>query len=112
MAEVHPTAALEQFLAGPDGPIFRYLASQAVRVETQAKLNASGIPVEGARNPEGRGPNVRTGRLRASITWAPGRDAQGPFVDIGTPVFYGRILELGFPNGTTYPFLRPAMAVL
>ena len=112
MAEVTPTAALNEFLEGPDGPVFRYLAEQAVRVETQAKLNATGIPVEGATNPEGRGPRVRTGRLRSSITWAPGRDARGPYVDIGTPVFYGRYLELGLRNGVTYPFLRPALSAL
>lgn len=109
MAEVSPTAALNEFLYGEDGPVFRYLAEQAVRVETQAKLNATGIPVEGANNPAGRGPRVRTGRLRSSITWHPGRDANGPYVDIGTPVIYGRYLETGLRNGATYPFLRPAI---
>jgi hypothetical protein len=112
MAEVHSTPALEEFLNGEDGPVYRYLAEQAVRVETLAKLNATGIPVEGANNPEGRGPRVRTGRLRSSITWVPGRDARGPYVDIGTPVIYGRYLETGLRNGATYPFLRPALAAL
>lgn len=77
-----------------------------------AKLNATGIPVAGANNPEGRGPRVRTGRLRSSIGWAPGRDAKGPFVDIGTDVPYGKYLETGLVNGATYPFLRPALATL
>jgi hypothetical protein len=112
MAEVRPTAALQQFLAGEDGPVFRYLAAAAERVETQAKLNATGIPVTGATNPEGRGPRVRTGRLRSSITWAPGRNSRGPYVDIGTPVIYGRYLETGLRNGATYPFLRPALSAL
>ena len=110
VAEVHPTAALQEFLNGEDGPIFRELVAMAQRVEAQAKLNASGIPVTGANNPEGRGPNVRTGRLRSSITWLPGRDAIGPFVDVGTPVIYGRYLETGLRNGRTYPFLRPALS--
>jgi hypothetical protein len=112
MADVTSTTALNEFLEGPDGPVYRYLAEAAIRVETQAKLNATGIPVEGAVNPEGRGPRVRTGRLRSSITWVPGRDASGPYVDIGTPVIYGRYLELSLRNGATYPFLRPAMAAV
>lgn len=109
MADVQPTAALNDYLYGPDGPVYRYLGEVAVRVETQAKLNATGIPVEGANNPEGRGPRVRTGRLRSSITWHFGRDSEGPYVDIGTPVIYGRYLETGLRNGATYPFLRPAL---
>lgn len=113
MAEVVPTAALEQFLNGEDGPVFRWLAAGATRVETQAKLNATGIPVEGASNPEHRGPRVRTGLLRSSITQAYGRDDLGPYVDVGTPVVYGRFLEDGWitsrGNFIRYPFLEPAL---
>lgn len=112
MAEVQATAALEQFLSGEDGPVFKYLASAAVRVESQAKLNCSGIHVQGAQNPEGRGPRVQTGRLRSSITWVAGRDGQGPFVDIGSNVVYARFLETGLAGGRTYPFLRPALSAL
>lgn len=113
MAEVQSTAALREFLYGEDGPVFRYLAAGATRVETQAKLNATGIPVEGASNPEGRGPRVRTGRLRSSITQRFGRDEIGPFVDVGTPVVYGKYLEGGWVtsrgNFIRYPFLEPAL---
>ncbi len=82
-------------------------------METQAKLNATGIPVEGASNPEGRGPRVRSGRLRSSITQRFGRDEIGPFVDVGTPVVYGKYLEEGWVTGRgnfiRYPFLEPAL---
>lgn len=109
MSEVTPTEELKAFLEGTDGVLYRELGELALRVETQAKLNATGIPVTGANNPQGRGPNVQTGRLRSSITWSPGKDAAGPFVDIGTPVVYGRYLELGLRGGRTYPFLMPAL---
>lgn len=113
MAEVHSTAALERFLGGEDGAVFQFLVQGAMRVESQAKLNATGIPVDGASNPEGRGPRVQTGRLRSSITIKPGRNEEGPFVDVGTPVFYGQFLERGWVtsrgNWFRYPFLQPAL---
>ncbi len=113
MAEVQPTQALQAFLTGEDGPVFRYLAAGATRVESQAKLNATGIPVEGASNREGRGPRVQTGRLRSSITQRFGKDEQGPYVDVGTPVVYGKYLEEGWTtsrgNFVRYPFLYPAL---
>lgn len=113
MAEVQSTPALREFLYGEDGPVFRFLAAGATRVETQAKLNATGIPVEGASNPEGRGPRVQSDRLRSSIGQRFGRDEQGPYVDVGTPVFYGKFLEKGWTtsrgNFIRYPFLQPAL---
>ena len=81
-------------------PIARDLARRAIRVESQAKLNASGRP----------GPRVRTGRLRASITWTLGRDALGLFADIGSNVVYAPYVELGTDRAPAYPFLRPALA--
>lgn len=114
MAEVQTTAALREFLEGEDGPVFRWLGAGATRVETQAKLNATGIPVDGASNPEGRGPKVRTGRLRSSITQRYGRDEIGPYIDVGTPVFYGKYLEEGWTTSRgrfiRYPFLQPALS--
>lgn len=114
MAEVTSTQALDRFLNGEDGPVFRYLAAGATRVESQAKLNATGIPVEGASNAENRGPRVQTGRLRSSITQRFGKDEQGPYIDVGTPVFYGKYLEEGWTtsrgNFIRYPFLQPALS--
>lgn len=106
--------ALQRLLESPDGPVIADLMRRGQNVESQAKLNASGArPLEGASNPAQRGPNVDTGRLRSSISHAPGVDANGPYVDIGTNVFYARHLELGFVSRSgqffKYPFLVPAL---
>lgn len=89
------------------------LLQVGARVESQAKLNATGIAVPGARNPAGRGPRIRTGRLRSSITVRPGENQIGPYVDIGTNVFYGRHLEVTGVEARGgkryYPFLGPAL---
>ena len=113
------TAALGLFFRSPEGAVGRDLARRAVAVESAAKVNASGRP----------GPNVQTGRLRSSITWAFGADAIGLYVDIGTNVEYAPYVELGHPNTAhvyptrdggfgyvsdrptrPYPFLRPALS--
>lgn len=102
--------ALSRLLNGRDGGIARDLARRAVRVQNQAKVNASGRP----------GPNVDTGRLRSSISWElrtnaavlPGFAAPsggGISVRIGTNVIYGLYLETGLRNGAKYPFLVPAL---
>ena len=89
-------AALAEFFNSPLGPVGRDLARRAVAVESQAKLNASGRP----------GPNVITGRLRSSITWAFGVDAWGIYVDIGTNVEYAKYVEKGHPNTAhAYPVM-------
>lgn len=100
-------AGLRSFLSH-HGPVGAELARIAIRVESRAKENATGRP----------GPNVITGRLRGSITWEPGEDERGAYVDIGTNVEYARRLELGFVgtdslgrtyNQPPYPFLVPAL---
>lgn len=108
------------------GPIMTNLVKRALRVEAAAKGFASG---------RGGGPQVRTGRLRGSITWRPGVDAVSPYVDIGTNVFYAPFVEEGHKNTPhvypimtaggnftgqfgvvssrptpAYPFLKPALA--
>lgn len=103
-------AALRRYIEAPDGPVIADLMRRGQNVETQAKINASGAQVAGAINPEGRGPRVRTGRGRSSISHRPGRDSRGPYVDVGTAVFYMGILERGeLPGGRKYPFLVPAL---
>lgn len=103
----------------PEGPVGRDLARRAIAVESAAKINASGRP----------GPNVITGRLRSSITWAFGEDELGIYADIGTNVVYAPFVELGHPNTAhfypgrdgqihfvsnrptpAYRFLEPALA--
>ena len=96
---------LAELLAGPQGPVARDLLRRGVRVESQAKINATGREYgDGSR-----GPRVRTGWLRSSIAHELGRDSQGLYVDVGTNVPYAKPLELGLRNGKTYPFLGPAL---
>lgn len=51
------------------------------------------------------GPNVDTGRLRASINY----QAEKDMVKIGTNVEYAPYLEYGTSRMTPKPFLRPAL---
>ncbi len=93
-------AALHRLLTSPQGPVARDLAVRAIRVQNQAKLNASGRP----------GPRVRTGRLRSSISWRIVVTTTGTLrADIGTNVPYGRYLETGLRNGRRYPYLSTAL---
>jgi hypothetical protein len=111
--------ALDAYMRDPLDAVGRDLDRRAIQVESAAKINASGRP----------GPNVITGRLRASITWRPGEDAISQYRDIGSGVFYAPFVELGHPNrahgfrkrdGTygyvsnrptkAYEYLRPALA--
>jgi very-short-patch-repair endonuclease len=57
----------------------RMLARRAIRVESAAKQYATGVD---------GGPNVRTGRLRASITWRLGEDGESVYADVGSNVEY------------------------
>jgi phage gpG-like protein len=88
MALVWNYPVLEAFFRSPNAGVGRDLARRAINVETQAKINASGRP----------GPNVQTGRLRASITWALGEDAISMYARIGTDVEYAAYVERGHPN--------------
>lgn len=93
-------AGLAELFRSEHGIVARDLARRAIAVETQAKLNASGRP----------GPNVRTGRLRSSITWQLGADEIGLFAEIGTNVEYAPYVELGTDRAPPYPYLRPALS--
>jgi phage gpG-like protein len=93
-------AALHELLASPVGVVARDLIRRSIRVEAQAKTFASGT---------GGGPNVRTGRLRGSITHELGSDALSVFVDVGSNVEYAPYVELGTQNMYARPFLRPAL---
>jgi hypothetical protein len=91
------------------GPIMADLRMRAIRVETAAKQYATGRP----------GPNVKTGRLRQSITWQEGEDSTSPYVDIGSNVTYAIYVEEGHNvvrggrvvgRAPAYPYLRPALS--
>lgn len=86
-------------------PVVQDLAKRAIRVESMAKRIATGPP----GSAPGQGPGVVTGRLRASITWRPGQDEEGPYVDIGSNVLYAPYLELGTSRMAARPFLQPAL---
>lgn len=93
-------AELTKLLTGRDGPVVRDLTGRAIRVESSAKRYATG---------QGGGPNVRTGRLRGSITWRVSRDGRGPYADVGTNVFYAPFVELGTSRMSARPYLRPGL---
>jgi hypothetical protein len=88
-------AAIENILAGPDGPVARALQVILTKAENAAKRRC---PVD-------------TGRLRASIGTRIERDGLGIVGVIGTNVEYAPPVEFGhtMPNGTVIPpvaFLR------
>lgn len=95
-------AGLKELLRGP---VVADLVRRAIRVEARAKQNASSPPP----SQPGRGPSVRSGRLRGSITWRPGVDITSPYVDVGTAVAYAPYVELGTSRMAARPFLRPAL---
>lgn len=100
----------QQLLQDPSGPIGLDLQRRLINAVNLAKINATGAPVSGANNPQGRGPNVVSGRLRSSVT----HELVGPPLvgRYGTNVPYGYWLETGLVNGATYPFLVPAIPAL
>lgn len=93
------------------GPVAADLARRAIAVETQAKRNASEPPRNGPHSGSepGKGPAVRTGRLRGSITHRLGEDSEGPFADIGSAVLYAAYVELGTTRMAARPYLKPAL---
>lgn len=112
LVHIQITAALEAFSINEveyrqllRGPVVRDLIRRAIRVEGQAKVNASSL----SPSEPGEGPGVVTGLLRGSITWRPGIDGQSPYVDVGSAVEYAPFLELGTARMAARPFLRPAL---
>lgn len=88
----------------------RELRRRAQNVVTAAKRNATGIPVDGADNPEGRGPRRRTWDLYKNIRYEIGIDDLGhKFAVVFTDTPYAIYLETGVRGGRTYPFLLPAL---
>lgn len=87
-----------------EGPVMADLIKRAIRVEAFAKSGWNAPP-----GPPGGKPGVRTGRLRASITWRPGYDDTSPYVDVGSNVLYAPYVELGTSRMAARPYLRPAL---
>lgn len=95
-------SAVQKLLNSPDGPVARDLTRRCIRVESQAKVNASGRP----------GPNVRTGRLRSSISWGIVREVTPVsqiYGRVGSAVHYAGYVERGTTRARAYPYLLPAL---
>jgi hypothetical protein len=94
--------ALEALLHSPTSNIAKELAKFGSKVESQAKVNASGRP----------GPRVQTGRLRASIGWHIEIESE-IVLYVGFGAYYGIYLEKGYTHAgggyVHYPFLGPAI---
>lgn len=87
-------------LALVKGPvILKDLQRRAINVETLAKSNASGRP----------GPNVDTGRLRASIRTDIEQGGEGLKAVITADVEYASFVELGTPPHTILPRNKEAL---
>lgn len=94
------TAEIQQVLTSPQGPVGVDLLRRGQRVTDQAKVNASGRP----------GPNVQSGRLRASI--GPPRlvsGATGLYCIVGTSVHYALFVERGTGPYTIHPQNKKAL---
>lgn len=110
MSEFVPNEAGFDFLLdSPSGPIGRDLERRLIACVNLAKVYATGAPTPLATNQHGRGPRVRTGRLRSSIAYEITSEGAGLVGRYGTNVYYGLFLETGLRNGVTYPFLVPAI---
>ena len=105
-------AGFHELLNTIGGPVGRDLERRLINCVNLAKVYATGAPTALATNREGRGPRVRTGRLRSSISYEITTDAGGLLGRYGTAVPYGFWLETGLRNGAIYPFLRPAMSAV
>jgi Bacteriophage HK97-gp10, putative tail-component len=92
-------AGVRELLTSPSGPIYQDLLRRAIRVESRAKILASGRP----------GPRVDTGRLRASITHRLLSSPEGVYAEVGTVVEYASFVEFGTTPHTIRPTVRKAL---
>ena len=111
---------MEFLFTRQDGELMADFRRRAENVVREAKANATGRSVSGARNPEGRGPYIDTGQLYDSIRYevadttavmdlGDGARARQIEIDVFTDVPHAFYLETGLRNGATYPFLTPAL---
>lgn len=92
--------ALTRLLESPEGEVALDLLRRATNVESAAKTFASGT---------GGGPNVQTGRLRASIRSQLDRDHRGLVARIGSNVEYARYVEEGTGPHRIVPRVKKAL---
>lgn len=79
-------------------------AGRLYRVPFTSKFHRASKP--------GAPPATDTGRLRSSYTFVQGTNRGNPFVDVGTNVEAGALLEIGTRNIRPRPHLRPAVSTL
>lgn len=91
---------IEQLLRSPQGAVAADLLRRGLRVESQAKVNASGRP----------GPNVDTGRLRSSIRTDLVEREGRVVCRVGAYTEYAAFVERGTDRAPPYAFLRPALS--
>lgn len=89
-------AGLAKLLA-PGGPVYQDILRRTLKVESAAKVNASGSP------------NVDTGRYRSSIQSSMKQDARGPVGVVGAYVSYALDIELGTRPHVIRPKRRKAL---
>lgn len=85
--------AIQELLQSEQGPVAQWLARTSQAVTNQAKIESP----------------VRTGRLRASITWQLANDSQGLFGIVGSNVEYAGFVHDGTEDQRANPFLQRAL---
>lgn len=90
-------AAMIRLLSGPNGEVARDLLKRGKRVESAAKVIATGAP------------KVQTGRYRASIASRLGADGRSLYVEVGSNVDYALILDEGSPPHEIRPRTKKAL---
>lgn len=85
------------------------LSAELRRLDVAAALFVEGAGKAVARDAAKRSPR-RTGRLSRSWSSETGRDARGPYADIGSEgAFYVNLVEFGSSRAGARPMLRPAL---
>jgi hypothetical protein len=110
---------LQFLLSRENGELMSDFERRANNIVGEARRNATGVSVEGANNPEGRGPRIVSGQLHDSIQYEIGESEEFELGDgirirpveifVFTDTSYAFYLETGLRNGRTYPFLTPAL---
>jgi hypothetical protein len=100
--------ALQRVLNDPAGPVGLFLEEVGLRVESQAKVNASCD----RHDPNRAGPAVRSGRMRAGIVPHVELGELGLVLYVTSPLEYSGYVETGTNRSRPFPFMRPALSAV